>query len=476
VSERMTRIVAAMPPTHRRTSRRTRLFAHELRRLLGLAGPIIVSQLGMVGMNTADTIMVGPLGAEPLAAAGLGSAIHFFGLVLCMGAIIGMAPLVSQAFGAGDRVHCRRILIQGAWLALLLSVPIVAMNVWGGPLAGLLGQRGTVRVLAGDYLSALAGGVVPFLLFIAGRQYLENMGLAKPPMVITFLALGLNIGANRVFIYGIDGIVPAMGVVGSGHATTLVRWCMLAALAGYILLHRELRPGGVRLKPETAMLRRILAIGAPVGGQFGLEVGLFSFAAVMMGWLGPVRLAAHQVTINIASTTFMVALGVSMAGSIRVGQHIGARRTRAMRRAALAAYVLATGFMALCALLFVALPETLIRLYTPDPEIVTIGAQLLLFAAAFQVFDGAQVAGVSVLRGAADTRWPMLIAGIGYWGVGMPLAYGLAFRTSLGHTGIWTGLTAGLAVAAVLLAWRAHNVLGKTPVERLHAAPDTLRG
>jgi MATE family multidrug resistance protein len=459
------------PGRRYRSRRRSRLFAHELGRLLTLAGPIIVSQLGMVGMNTADTIMVGPLGAAPLAAAGLGSAIHFFGLVLAMGAIVGMAPLVSQAFGAGDRHHCREVLVQGVWLALLLSVPIVALNYWGGSLAGLLGQPGEVRALAGGYMRALALGVPPFLLFMAGRQYLENMGLTKPAMLITFAGLGLNIVANRVFMYGIDGLVPALGVIGTGWATSLVRWTMFAALAAYVLAHPTLRPAGVHGAPDRVLLRRMAAIGGPVAGQFGLEVGLFSFAAVMMGWIGAVALAAHQVTINIASTTFMVALGVSLAGSTRVGQHIGAQRPRAMRRAALGAYVLSVGFMAVCALLFVALPRGLIGLYTSDPRILDLGAQLLLFAAAFQVFDGAQVAGVSVLRGAAETRSAMLIAAVGYWGVGVPLAWWLAFRTPLSYNGIWAGLAAGLLVAAVLLALRARTVLWRTPVKRLHALP-----
>lgn len=458
--------------SRRRASRRVRLQLHELGRLLALAGPIIVSQLGMVGMNTADTVMVGPLGAESLAAAGLGSALHFFGIVLCMGAIMGMAPLVSQAYGAGDRARCRQVMVQGMWLALLLAVPVMAMNYWGGWVAGVMGMEGGVRTLAGGYMRALTWGIPPFFVFMAGRQYLENMGVTKPAMLITFLALALNIVANRVFMYGAGDVVPAMGVVGTGWATTLVRWAMCGALMVYILTHRALRPSGVRRSPDGVLLRRMLRIGGPVGGQFGLEVGLFSFAAIMMGWIGPLALAAHQVTINIASTTFMVALGVSLAGSIRVGQHIGGRRPRAMRRAALGTYVLSIGFMGLCALLFVAAPRWLIGLYTGDAEIVALGARLLLFAAAFQVFDGAQVAGVSVLRGAAETRSAMIVAAIGYWAIGVPIAYLLAFRTSLSYNGIWAGLTAGLAVAAILLALRARALLWRTPVERLHAAPE----
>jgi MATE family multidrug resistance protein len=241
---------------------------------------------------------------------------------------------------------------------------------------------------------------------------------------------------------------------------------MLLILVVWVLLHAELRPfdSGVRRAPDRRMIGSILTVGLPVGAQYGLEVGLFSFAAVVMGWLGATELAAHQVTINIASTTFMVALGVSIAGSVRVGQHIGARRRGAMRRAALATYLLAVGFMGLCALLFLIMPRTLIGLYTSEPALLDLGTRLLLVAAAFQLFDGAQVAGISVLRGAADTRIPMLIAGLGYWGLGVPVGYILAFAGGLSAIGVWIGLSAGLAAVAVLLAVRVRRTLWRSLV------------
>jgi multidrug resistance protein, MATE family len=457
------------PPDSR--ARRTRLFLHELRGLLLLAGPLVVNQLGQVGMNTADTIMVGPLGAEPLAAAGLGSALHHFALLLMIGTIMGMTPLVSQSFGAGDVDGCRRTLVQGTWVALLLSVPVMLFCLAGRELSLLLGQDPAVAELTGGYMRALAPGIAPALLFVAARQYLEGMGHATAPMVVTFIGLALNIPSNLILIYGVEGWVPAMGVVGSGWATSIVRWAMLVAIALFLALKRSLPSLKVSLRPRRAAILRILTIGGPIGGQFGLEVGLFSFAAVMMGWLGSVELAAHQVTINIASTTFMVALGASLAGSIRVGQHIGGRRRRAVQRAALATYVTATGFMLCCALLFVLMPRSLIGLYTPHAEIIDLGSRLLLVAAAFQLFDGAQVAGMSILRGAADTRRPMLIAGVGYWGLGMPTAWLLAFTAGAGPVGIWVGLSIGLAAVAVLLALRVRNVLWSGSLRALQRDP-----
>lgn len=431
----------------------SRGFRSELRALGALAAPIILSQLGAIGMSTADTVMVGPLGAIPLAAVGVGTAVHIFALILGQGVISGMQPLVSQAYGAGDVPECRRLLVQGGWVAVLSSVPVMAVCAAGDPIVRALGQDPAVSALAGDYLRALTPGVLPFYLFLALRQFLEGMGRARAPMVVTLVALAVNVGCNAVLIYGM-GPVPALGVEGSGWATTIVRWAMLLLLGGWIArsgLH-PLAGAAWRLGRERA--GRIALIGVPIGAQMGLEVGLFAFAAVMMGWLGPLELAAHQVTINIAATTFMVALGVSMAGSVRVGQHIGARRPRDLRRAIYATYLLAVGFMGICALTFVVAPGTLIGLYTGDREIIEMGTRLLLIAALFQVFDGAQVAGVSVLRGAADTRVPMVIAALGYWGLGLPVGVLLAFPLDLGAEGIWLGLTAGLAAVAALLGVR----------------------
>ena len=447
--------------------RRRLLFRGELARTLRIALPLIVSQLGHIGMSTADTVMVGPLGATPLAAVGVGSAVHVAVAMLLTGTIIGMAPLVSQAFGAGELDRCRRIMIQGLWLALLLSIPLAIFSLAGEPITRALGQKPEVATLAGGYMRALAWGSPPLLLFMAFRQYLDAMGRPTPTMMITFIGLSANVVANRVFIYGLGDLVPAMGAVGTGHASSLTRWLMLFAMLIYLARHPELEPfRRGALAPVWAQVRRIARIGFPVGSQIAMEVGLFSLAAVMMGWFGPYELAAHQVTINIAATTFMVGLGAGLAGSVRVGQHIGAQRPRMARRAVLATYLLSVGFMALCALVFVAAPEALIRLYTDDPQIVRIGSTLLLIAAAFQVFDGGQVAGMSVLRGAADTRAPMVVAGIGYWAIGMPVAYLLGFHTPLGAVGVWIGLSLALAAVALMLVVRVRRVLWRARIAR----------
>jgi MATE family multidrug resistance protein len=279
-------------------------------------------------------------------------------------------------------------------------------------------------------------------------------------MVVTFVGVLLNILGNWMLIWGVPGVVRPMGVVGSGAATSLVRWCMFAAMAAYVFRRAGLRAGRpVARRPEWTRLGRIARLGGPIAAQYGAEVGVFATAAVMMGWLGRAQIAAHQVTISIASTTFMVALGVGFAGGIRVGQHVGARDLRGVHRATAATYLLVLAFMGACALAFLAAPRFLVGLYTHDPTVMELGTTLLFLAAAFQLFDGGQVAGVMVLRGAADTRVPMLITILGYWVVGFPVAWFLGFRTSLAHAGIWTGLVVALGVVALLLAWRVRRVV-----------------
>lgn len=427
---------------------------------MGVAGPIILSQLGGVGMNTMDTLMVGPLGAEALAAAGLGSALHMVLLMMSMGLLMGMSPLVSQAFGAGHRPEVRRVLVQGGWLAAITSIPLVALNLAGTWLAEAFDQPAEIASLTGGYMAALAWGVPAFLMFTAIRQYLEGMGRTKPAMVITFVGLGTNLVGNSALIYGVEGLIEPMGVIGSGWATTLVRWTMLVLMVLYIRAQPDLHPlQDTGLRPDWQRLLTIVRIGAPTGGQIGLEVGLFSFAAVMMGWFGTVELGTHQITINVAATTFMVALGTSIAGSIRVGMHIGAGNQAAVRRAVLVTYGVSIGFMGVCALGFVAIPEAILRLYTDDPAILRLGRDLLFMAALFQLFDGAQVSGFSVLRGAADTRVPMILALMAFWGIGAPAAYLVGFHTPLGPVGVWVGLCLGLAGAALLLVARVRRVL-----------------
>ena len=450
---------------------RGKLVVGEVRALLPLAAPIIVSQLGGVGMNVMDTLMIGPLGAEALAALGLANAIHMSALILCMGDAAGnVATGLAGVRGRGSGRSAVGCWCRGSGSPLRLSAPVVAVSLFGEPIARMLGQPPAVAELAGGYLWALAAGIPAFLFFTAFRQFLEGMSLTRPAMLITFVGLAVNYGGNRALIYGVGDWVPALGVVGSGWSTTLVRLAMLAAMAGYLFWNPTLHPfRGIGWRFRWPLFRRITIIGVPAGAQLGMEVGFFAFCAVMMGWFGALELGTHQITINIASTTFMVALGTSIAGSIRVGQRIGAGDADGVRGATVATYGIVLASMATFALFFLLVPTALIRLYTGDPEILGLGTSLLGIAALFQIFDGAQVAGVCVLRGAADTRVPTLLVAIAYWMIGVPMAYWLGFHSPLGPVGIWMGIVIALAVAAMLLALRVRRVVWKRTPARATA-------
>src|SRR5690606_14303883 len=306
----------------------------------------------------------------------VGSAIHFFALVVSMGLVLGTGPLISQAFGAGRNDECRAWLVQGAWVALAASIPVVWVSLVGERIALLLGQEPEVAAIAGAYMRTLVPGAPGWMLFMAFRQYVEGMGRPRAPTVITLFGLALNAIADWVLIDGIDGIIPAYGAVGAGWATTVVRLAMLAAAVLYLAKQPGLWPArrGDRLAPRPALLRRIVVVGAPIGGQLGLEVGRFSFAAaIMMGWLGAVQPAGHQMAITLAAPAFMAARGTSLAAPIRVGHHIGARPPAGAQRAALTAYALSVGFMGLCGLVFLTFPTRLVGLYTTSPEVVRLG-------------------------------------------------------------------------------------------------------
>jgi MATE family multidrug resistance protein len=459
----MKRRAADAPVPGRR--RAAKLLAHEVGALLRLAGPIAVGQLGSIAMMTTDTIMVAPLGPRALAASGLGIALHMAVLVAVSGVLSAISPLVSQNIGAGRPVEGRRVVVQGLWLALILSVPVIALCVFGRRLCLALGQDAQLSALVGGFLLALAPGVLPGLIFATLKYYVDALGRTRVAMWVTFIGVAVNVLGNRLFIYGVPGVVRPLGLVGSGLSTTVVRWAMLGVMVVYVVRHRELSPfRGASLRPHLERLRAIARIGVPIGAQLGAEIGAFTFAAVMMGWMGESQLAAHQITLNLASGTFMVAVGTAIAGSIRVGRAVGAGSRRGVHRAVVASYLVSLGFMAVCAATFLSFPRFLLELYTHDPGIVRYGTGLLFMAALFQIFDGAQVTGISLLRGAADTRVPMLITLLGYFAIGIPLAYGLGFHTPLRHVGVWTGLTVSLAVVGILLLWRVRLVLWHRPL------------
>jgi MATE family multidrug resistance protein len=434
--------------------------SRELREVLALALPVAAVQVGMMFMGVVDTIMVGHFAARDLAAVALGNLYFFTVIVFPMGLLMSLDPVVSQAVGAGDRGAIGRALQRGALLALTLSIPAGLALLPGATLLTALRQPLEVVPVAAGYALASIPGIFPFLAFIVLRQTLQAMGRVAPLVVTIVLANLVNLFFNWVLIFGNLGF-PSMGAVGSGWASSLSRWLMLVGLLGFSwpLLKGYIRP----LRPEALHLRplwRMIRLGAPIGIQFVLEFGAFGAIGILMGWLGTVAMAGHQVALNLASLTFMVPLGISQATAIRVGQGVGRGDPSGARRAAGAGLLLGVSFMTLTAALFLAFPESFALIYSDEVEVVALAAILIPLAGIFQIFDGLQVVSSGVLRGVGDTRSPMVVNLLGFWCVGMPVSFWLGFRTPAGPVGLWWGLVVGLAAVAVFLIFRIRAHMG----------------
>lgn len=412
-----------------------------------------------MSMSFVDVVMVGRLGTSALAAAVLGSTTFFTLSLVCVGVILAVNPTVSQAIGSGDEALAARATRQGLWLALLLGAPLTVALGWAEEGLLLAGQAPETAALAGEYLRAIRWGLVPSLAFAAFRGFYEGTGRARPVLFATLIGVVVNVLCNDLLMYGRYGL-PALGLEGTGWSSTIVMVAMAASLAVGIRLSPSLRRfevlTGLR-RPDPSMLGELVRLGAPIGATLGLEAGLFSVGTLLVGLFGETALAAHQIALNAASFTFMVPLGIGMASTVRVGHEVGAGNEAGARLAGFVAVGLGTTFMVASALFLWLRPGWIIAIYagsTPDPAMAQLAGGLLGIAAVFQIVDGMQATAGGALRGLKDTRIPMLIGAISYWGIGMGTGATLAFGLGWGSQGLWWGLTAGLAAAAVLLLAR----------------------
>ncbi len=429
--------------------------------MVRLALPLVAVQIGMMGMGVVDTIMVGHFDADALAAVALGN-LYFYALsVFTFGTLTALDPVVAQAVGAGDPEAVARGVQRGAILALLLSVITSVLLMLGGPAFKLLRQPPNMVPLAAAFAIASIPGTLPLFGFLVLRQSLQAIGRIKPILFTMLGANVLNLFLNWMFIYGHVGS-PRMGAVGSAWASSASRWLMCLSLLA--IAWKDLRPVLLPIRPESLRwepLKRMIALGAPLGAQQQLEFSAFGIIAVFMGWIGTVEIAGHQIAINLASLTFMVPLGVGSAAAVLVGRAVGKNDATAARRAARNAILCGASFMILSALVFILSPLPLARLYSNDAGVVAIAVLLLPIAGMFQVFDGLQAVAAGVLRGLGDTHAAFYINIFGFWLIGMPISLYLGFRTSAGPAGLWWGLVAGLVVVASFLLLRVHSQLDR---------------
>ncbi len=433
---------------------------------LRLALPLAATNLLQMLIHAVDVIFIARLGDQPLAASSL--AIAVFGLT--MWAITGMtgacAPLIAAELGRrGPAVReVRRTVRMGLWVSVGFGLLGMGIGFAGEAILLATGQDAQIAALSGRFLAILSWAMIPMILASVFRIFVAALGKPAYATAITLLALGTNILGNWVLVFGNLG-APALGLEGSALSSLITSLAMIAAYVVVIQRDRTLRRYhilGRWWRPEWQRLRQIMLIGSPIALTVLAEAGLFSGAALLMGRIGPVELAAHTLALNLAALTFQIPFGIAQAATIRVGYHFGAQDRAAAGRAGWSALLVSVLFMGVMAAGMMLAPRFILSLYV-DPAapqnaaMVAFAVQYLIVAAAFQLFDGAQAVAAGALRGLQDTRMPLLIALFGYWMVGFATAIWLGFYTPLQGTGVWIGLAVGLVVVAALLSWRWHR-------------------
>jgi multidrug resistance protein, MATE family len=428
-----------------------------------LAAPLAIAQLSQMAMSVTDTVLLGSLGADALAAGGLGANLFFVVVTVLQGVLTSVSVSVAQARGAQNDQDVPHIYWTGFALALLLSLPAFLLLSFAGPILLRLGEPPLLAQHVGEYAAVLRWGAPASLIGVGLlRSFLPAIGAAKRLLWVSLACVFVNGFLNYGLIHGVWGL-PRLGFLGSATATAITIW--LTAIVLMALLH--LRPSHQHFvaarRPTGPMMGELVSIGWPVAITYAVEAMLFLVTGLLMGLLGETPLAAHQIALNVASVSFMVPLAIGQAANVRVGYWSGAGQPGAARHAGLVALALGGGFMSLSALVMVFAPHWIVGLYLhlDDPAnaaTVALATSLLGVAALFQIADGVQTVGSGCLRGLKDTRIPMMAATLGYWGIGFPIGYVLAFHFGLGARGLWWGLAAGLSTVALLMTLRFHRM------------------
>ncbi|HEV2152830.1 MATE family efflux transporter [Bradyrhizobium sp.] len=434
--------------------------AQEFVETLRLAVPMMLTQLGQIAMITTDLVLIGRLGEDAVAAAALAHTVYFVSFTFGLGLMSAVSPLAAQAFGAGDVGRIRGSLRVGLWVALLISLPMMASPLYGEQILLALGQVPQSAALAQHYLNGLAWGMAPALGFIALRSMMSAVNRPQAPLWITVAAIPVNAALVYCLIHGLFGL-PKLGLFGAGLATTLVNlgtFVAALAIATWRKPFADYHPLGHWWRIDWALMHRLIVIGAPISFSLLLEYGLFSSAALLMGLISTTALAAHQIALQVTAVLFMVPLGIGMAATVRVGQAFGRDEPAAVRHAGLVAAVVGIALVSALTVVIVLGRYELGRLFFGSSEAsaptVELTATLLLVGATFFIADALQTIMAGALRGINDTQMTLVFAAIGYWCVGFPIAWWLAFHADLGAVGVWIGLSIGSFVYAGLLILR----------------------
>jgi MATE family, multidrug efflux pump len=440
----------------------------EIAETVKLAWPMALTQLGQIAMMTTDLALIGRLGDAAVAAVGLAHLILFLGFVFGMGLVSAVATLAAQAYGARAPRMVRRSLRMGLWAAVILGVPINVIQMWGEDILIAAGQTHEAAALAARYLLGLAWSMIPAWCFIALRNFMGAVNRPEPALWITLVAIPVNALLAYSLIHGHHGL-PRLDLLGAGLATTIVNVAMCIAAVWICYACRpfkKYRVLGRFWRMDWELMRQSIVIGVPISGAMLLEWGLFSSAAILVGWIGTTALAAHQIALQIAAILFMVPFGISLAATVRVGHAVGRGDPIATRRAGFAALALGAAIMIALTLIVVVFRNVIPLFFLGDTiavagETARIAGALLLVGATWFIADGIQGIAAGALRGLNDTRVPMLYAALSFWLVGFTSAYALAFWSGLGVFGVWVGFSVSLWLFALLLTVRFQNLTAR---------------
>lgn len=435
----------------------------EARALLRLAGPLIINNLSIAGMQFADAVMAGRLGAEALAAVAVGGSVWFLGFTVCLGLMMAISPIAARHYGAGEPEMIGRYTRQGLWLAVVLGLTIFTLaQLFVQPVLGFLGIDAGFRETTIGYVQAIMFGAPAICAFLAFRFTTEGIGFTRPIMYTSLFALVCNVFLNWVLMYGKLG-APAFGAVGCGMASAITMWLMVFVLGTYVWLKPIYKPLKIfdHMAPiRMPVLKEIFALGTPIAVTITAEAGLFSAVSILVGTRGADITAAHQIALNFAATMFMIPLALSAAITVRIGHALGSGNAAAARMGGVTGILICIAFMTCSAAFLLLFRDVVVGIYTNDPSVTEIAISLLLMAAIFQIADGVQIGAAGALRGYKDTRMPMVINTFSYWVMGFPLAYMAAITFKAPPSYIWAGFVLGLTVAAILLTAR-FNILSK---------------
>ncbi len=436
-------------------------FKDHIKETIKLAMPISLGQLGHILMAVTDTIMVGNLGAVPLAASAVANVIFSTFMIFGIGLSIAITPITAFYIGANDKSKLKSLLYTSLFINLLAAIVIIGLIYFVSNNLSILAQPKEVTVLMKSYLQVIGLSIIPVMLFQTYKQFLEGLSNVKAAMYINLSANVANVFFNWVFIYGKLG-APALGLLGAGIATFFTRTLMAFSFYLYFRFNVKIKDLLQDLKLhifEKQITKKLLSIGFPLAGQLVTEVGAFSFIGIMVGWIGTNELAAHQIALNLASSSFMIMLGISSAGTVRVGNAYGEKDFVKVKFAGYTAIFICIAIMLLFGIIFVLFNNLLPYVYIKDKTVIEITAKLLLIAAAFQIFDGWQASSAGVLRGLGDVTIPAIIIFIAYWVIGIPLGYFLAFNLKLSVYGIWVSIVVSLIFVALFLFFRFLKLL-----------------